>query len=625
MSLSDRIEKLLMSVQKPVRYMGGEFNAVMKDAAAVDVRYAFLFPDTYEVGMSHLGMKILYHAINAREDTWCERVFSPWVDMADLMRENGIPLFSLESRTPVGEFDLLGITLQYEMSFTNILDALDLAGLPLRREDRTEGPFVICGGPCAFNPEPLAPFVDLIALGDGEEETLQTIEVYKRWKASGKPRGEYLRMAAQIPGIYVPSLYDVAYNRDGTIRSVTPKPGSGAPKVVRKALVTDLNGAVYPEKLIVPYGEIVHNRIMLEIFRGCTRGCRFCQSGMIYRPIRERSVDRLMQMAEELVRSTGYDEISLMSLSSGDYSCLPELAHRMVDRFAARRVRISLPSQRIDAVLTDTLKETQKVKKTALTLAPEAGTQRLRDVINKGVTEADLMRSVTDAFDQGWSAVKLYFMIGLPTETDEDVLGIADLAAKVRRCYFSVPKERRAPGLRITVSASVFVPKNDTPFQWAPQLDSGEVVRRQQLLRQAFNRIKGVDFKYHAPDVSYIEAVFARGDRRMADAMERAWRLGCRFDGWSDQFRYDLWMKAFEQTGVDPDFYAIRPRRTDEVFPWDHLDCGVTKEYMLREWERALRVECTPDCRRGCTGCGMKRYPGACTGRSSPTPALEGE
>ena len=615
MSLSDRIENLLMSVQKPVRYMGGEFNAVMKDADAVDVRYAFLFPDTYEVGMSHLGMKILYHAINKREDAWCERVFSPWVDMAELMRRDGIPLFSLESRTPVREFDLLGITLQYEMSFTNILEALDLAGIPLRREDRREGPFVICGGPCAFNPEPLAPFVDLIALGDGEEETLQTIDVYKWWKASGRPREDYLKMAAQIPGIYVPSLYDVQYNPDGTVRGVTPKPGSGAPEVVRKAMVNSLDDAVYPDKLIVPYGEIIHNRIMLEIFRGCTRGCRFCQAGMIYRPVRERSINNLMSMAEDLVSATGYDEISLMSLSSGDYSCLPELAHHMVEKFAARRVKISLPSQRIDTVLTDTLKETQKVRKTALTLAPEAGTQRLRDVINKGVTEEDLMRSVTDAFEQGWSAVKLYFMLGLPTETDEDALGIADLAEKVRRCYFSVPKERRAPGLRITVSASVFVPKNDTPFQWSGQLDYETVVHRQQLLRQALSRVKGVDFKYHAPDVSFIEAVFARGDRRLAEALERAWRLGCRFDGRSDQFRYDLWLRAFEETGIDPGFYATRERDTDEIFPWDHLDCGVTKAYLLREWERARRAECTPDCRKGCTGCGVKRSPGACDGR----------
>ena len=612
MSLSDRIEKLFMSVQKPVRYMGGEFNAVMKDPEKVNVRYAFLFPDTYEVGMSHLGMKILYHAINGMEDVWCERVFSPWVDMTELMRKENIPLFSLESRTPVKEFDLLGVTLQYEMSFTNILEALDLAGIPMRREERVDGPFVICGGPCAFNPEPLAPFVDLIALGDGEEETIQTIEVYKQWKASGLPREEYLKMASKIPGIYVPSLYDVEYNEDGTIKAVTPKPGSGAPEIVYKAMVSDLTSATYPEKLIVPYGEIVHNRIMLEIFRGCTRGCRFCQAGMIYRPIRERSLDKLMDMAEKLVNSTGYDEISLMSLSSGDYSCLPELAHKMVEKYASRRVKISLPSQRIDTILTDTLKETQKVRKTALTLAPEAGTQRLRDVINKGVTEADLIRSVTDAFEQGWSAVKLYFMIGLPTETDEDVMGIADLAEKVRKCYFSVPKDRRAPGLRITVSASVFVPKNDTPFQWAAQLDYDTVVRRQQMLKQALQKVKGVDFKYHAPDLSYIEAVFARGDRRLARALEKAWQLGCRFDGWSDQFRYDLWLKAFEETGIDPDFYATRERPLDEIFPWDHLDCGVTKKYLMSEWNKAMNEECTPDCRKGCTGCGMKRYKGAC-------------
>ena len=608
MTLSDRIESLLMSVQKPARYMGGEFNSIMKNPEDVDVRFAFLFPDTYEVGMSHLGMKILYHTINRRDDAWCERVFSPWVDMADLMRENDIPLFSLESRTPIRDFDLLGVTLQYEMSYTNILDALDLAGIPLRAADRTDGPFVIVGGPCAFNPEPLAPFVDLVAIGDGEDETHQVIDCYKAWKASGAPREEFLRAAAKIRGVYVPSLYDANYNEDGTVASIRPKEGSGAPEVVRKAMVANLTAADYPEKLIVPFGEVVHNRIMLEIFRGCTRGCRFCQAGMIYRPVRERSMDRLMKMAEKLVAATGYDEISLMSLSSGDYSCLPELAHRMVEKFAQKRVRISLPSQRIDNVLTDTLRETQKVKKTGLTLAPEAGTQRLRDVINKGVTEDDLMRAVTDAFEQGWSSVKLYFMIGLPTETDEDVLGIADLAQKVRRCYFAVPKERRAPGLRITVSASVFVPKNFTPFQWSAQLDYDTVVRRQQLLRNALRDVKGVDFKYHAPDVSYIEAVFARGDRRLADALERAYRLGCRMDGWSDQFRYDLWLQAIRECGLDPDFYACRERALDEVLPWDHLDAGVTKSFLKREWEKAQRGETTHDCRKGCVGCGVNRY-----------------
>lgn len=608
MTLSDRIESLMATVQKPVRYMGGEFNSVMKNPDEVDVRFAFLFPDTYEVGMSHLGMKILYHAINRRPYAWCERVFSPWVDMADAMRAAGVPLFSLESRTPVSEFDLLGVTLQYEMSFTNVLDALDLAGLPLRAADRKEGPFVIAGGPCAFNPEPLAPFVDLVALGDGEVETIELVDCYRAWKASGAPREAFLQEAAKIRGIYVPSLYDVGYHPDGTVASVSPRPGSGAPEVVRKAMVADLNSAEYPEKLIVPYGEVVHNRIMLEIFRGCTRGCRFCQAGMIYRPVRERSPEKLMEMAQKLVGATGYDEISLMSLSSGDYSCLPELAREMVERFAARRVRISLPSQRIDNVLTETLRETQKVKKTALTLAPEAGTQRLRDVINKGVTEDDLVRSVTDAFEQGWSAVKLYFMIGLPTETDEDVLAIAELARLVRRCYFSVPKERRAPGLRITVSASVFVPKNFTPFQWEAQLDAETVVRRQKLLRDALREVKGVDFKYHAPDVSFIEAVFARGDRRLADVLERAYRLGCRFDGWSDQFRYDLWLKAFEEIGLDPAFYALRERPAGEVFPWDHLDCGVTKSFLAREREKAARGETTHDCRKGCVGCGVNRY-----------------
>lgn len=614
MELSDRIEGLLLKVQKPVRYIGGEYGAVMKNPNEVDVRFAFLFPDTYEVGMSHLGMRILYHIINRREDTWCERVFTPWVDMAAEMRAAGIPLFTLESRTPVREYDILGVTLQYEMSFTNVLESLDLAGIPLRREDRDGSyPFIVCGGPCAFNPEPLAPFVDLIALGDGEVETGELIDLYRDWRASGAPRDEFLRRAARIEGIYVPSLYDVRYNDDGTVSEIEPKPGSGAPALVKKALVRDLDGADYPDKLIVPYGEIVHNRIMLEIFRGCTRGCRFCQAGMIYRPVRERSMERLMALARSLVENTGYDEISLMSLSSGDYSCLPALAHQMVEEFSKKRVKISLPSQRIDAVLTDTLKETQKVRKTALTLAPEAGTQRLRDVINKGVTEDDLMRSVSDAFSQGWSAVKLYFMIGLPTETDEDVLGIADLAQKVRACYFAVPKEKRAPGLRITVSASVFVPKNFTPFQWCGQLDSETVIRRQNLLKEALRRIKGVDFKYHAPDLSYIEAVFARGDRRLADALEYGWRHGCRFDGWSDQFKYDTWLEAFKACGLDPDFYALRERDLDETLPWDHLDAGVTKAFLRREWEKATRGERTQDCRKGCVGCGLKRYEGACT------------
>ncbi|MDO4547047.1 MAG: TIGR03960 family B12-binding radical SAM protein [Clostridia bacterium] len=612
MELNKRIDKLLANVTKPVRYMGAEFGEVIKDAESVEVRYAFLFPDSYEVGMSHLGMKILYDTINRRDDAWCERVFSPWPDMHDKMKEMGIPLFSLESRTPVAEFDLLGITLQYEMCYTNILSALDLAGIPIRQKDRTQGPFVICGGPCAFNPEPLGPFVDIFVLGDGEVSTNETIDAYKKWRDSGLPRGEYLKMAAKIDGVYVPSLYDVEYNDDKTAKSIKPKPGSGASDIVYKALVPDLNECSYPTSLVVPYGDVVHNRIMLEIFRGCTRGCRFCQAGMIYRPVRERTLENLMSMADELVKSTGYDEISLMSLSSGDYSRLPELAGCMIRKFADKRVKISLPSLRIDSVVKDTLSETQKVRKTALTLAPEAGTQRLRDVINKGVTEEDLIRSVTDAFESGWSAVKLYFMLGLPTETDEDVEGIARLAQKVRECYFKVPKEKRAPGLRITVSASVFVPKPFTPFQWAAQLDKATVRHRQALLKSILSNVKGVDFKYHDSDTSYIEAVFARGDRRVAEVLERAWRMGCRFDGWSEFFSEETWLKAFEDEGVDPDFYAIRPREDGELFPWDHIDAGVTKQFLLSEWHKAHEAITTQDCRKGCVGCGMKRYAGAC-------------
>ena len=434
--------------------------------------------------------------------------------------------------------------------------------------------------------------------------------MYRKWRDTGLPREKYLEMLAQLDGIYVPSLYDIAYKEDGTIANIQPHAPAKMP--VMKALVNDLTAADYPDTLVVPYGEVVHNRIMLEIFRGCTRGCRFCQAGMIYRPVRERSMERLLELAEKLVRATGYDEISLMSLSSGDYSCLPDLAREMVKRYQEKRVKISLPSLRIDSYLTDTLKETQKVRKTALTLAPEAGSQRLRDVINKGVTEEDLIRSVKEAFENGWSAVKLYFMIGLPTEMDEDVMGIADLAQKVRQCYFAVPKGQRAPGLRITVSASVFVPKPHTPFEWAAQLDRETIHRRQQMLRQALATMKGVDFKYHEMDVSFVEAAFARGDRRIGEVLLRAWQLGCRFDGWTEYFHMDLWMRAFAEAGLDPAFYANRERGEEEIFPWEHIDAGVTKEFLLREWHKALKAETTQDCRKGCVNCGIRRYKGAC-------------
>ncbi len=612
MTLSQRIERVLPRVQKATRYMGGEMGSVMKDPAQVRVRYAFLFPDVYEVGMSHLGMKILYHTINKRPDAWCERVFSPWLDMAEEMRREHIPLFSLESRTPVSEFDMLGVTLQYEMSYSNILDALAMAGIPLRSAERTSGPFVIAGGPCAFNPEPLADFFDIFVLGDGEQSTHDTIDMFLKWKESGLPRSEYLKMCAQIPGVYVPSLYDVEYNADGTVRSVTPKPGSGAPERVYKALVNDLNAADFPDQMIVPFGEIVHDRIMLELFRGCTRGCRFCQAGMIYRPVRERSMERLLELADKLIDSTGYEEISLSSLSSGDYSCLPELATELMRRFEKRRVSVTLPSLRVDTFVKDTLAQTQRVKKTTLTFAPEAGSQRLRDVINKGVTEEDLLRSVRDAFESGWSGIKLYTMLGLPTENTADLDGLVQLTRDVISQYFAVPKEQRARGLRVAVSTSTFVPKPHTPFQWEPQDSLDEIERKQRYLVSQFRGMKSVDYKYHESEISFMEACFARGDRRLCAVLENAHKLGCRFDGWHEQFRYDLWLEAFAQAGLDPHFYANRRRAEDEVLPWDHIDAGVTKEFLLREKHRAERGETTPDCRGGCQGCGLRRYEGAC-------------
>ncbi|HIU47176.1 MAG TPA: TIGR03960 family B12-binding radical SAM protein [Candidatus Fimadaptatus faecigallinarum] len=610
--MSQRIERVLPRVQKATRYMGGEMGSVMKDPAQVRVRYAFLFPDVYEVGMSHLGMKILYHTINKRPDAWCERVFSPWLDMAEEMRREHIPLFSLESRTPVSEFDMLGVTLQYEMSYSNILDALAMAGIPLRSAERTSGPFVIAGGPCAFNPEPLADFFDIFVLGDGEQSTHDTIDMFLKWKESGLPRAEYLKMCAQIPGVYVPSLYDVEYNADGTVRSVTPKPGSGAPERVYKALVNDLNAADFPDQMIVPFGEIVHDRIMLELFRGCTRGCRFCQAGMIYRPVRERSMERLLELADKLIDSTGYEEISLSSLSSGDYSCLPELATELMRRFEKRRVSVTLPSLRVDTFVKDTLAQTQRVKKTTLTFAPEAGSQRLRDVINKGVTEEDLLRSVRDAFESGWSGIKLYTMLGLPTENTADLDGLVQLTRDVISQYFAVPKEQRARGLRVAVSTSTFVPKPHTPFQWEPQDSLDEIERKQRYLVSQFRGMKSVDYKYHESEISFMEACFARGDRRLCAVLENAHKLGCRFDGWHEQFRYDLWLEAFAQAGLDPHFYANRRRAEDEVLPWDHIDAGVTKEFLLREKHRAERGETTPDCRGGCQGCGLRRYEGAC-------------
>ena len=612
--LKDKIDSLLDRVQKPARYMGGEMNAVLKDPDAVAIRYAFAFPDVYEVGMSHLGSRILYDIINKRDDALCERVFMPWVDMADLMRAEQVPLFSLETRSPVRGFDMLGITLQYEMSYTNILEILDLAGIPLHREDRTwDDPIVIAGGPCAFNPEPLHHFIDAFSIGDGEISTLETIDVVKACKAEGVSRSECLRRLSKLRGVYVPSLYEAAYHEDGTLASFEPKE-EGVPRTVVKNMISDLDHAEYPESVIVPFMEIVHDRINIEVLRGCTRGCRFCQAGMIYRPVRERSMDHILELAEKLVAETGYEEITLSSLSTGDYSCLPQLAHEMMERFAERRVALSLPSLRLDSDLKATLEETQKVRKSSLTYAMEAGTQRLRDVINKGITEEDLTTSVSDAFAGGWSSVKLYFMFGLPTETYEDLDGIADLASKVVRKYFETPKHMRAKGLRVNCSASCFVPKAFTPFQWEAQDTIEEFEEKQKHLCRIMH-IKGVEFNWHEPQVSFLEAVFARGDRKTADALEAAWRLGCRFDGWTDQFKFEKWMEAFEQTGVDPKFYANRRREKDELLPWSFIDAGVTQQYLWKERERAVNGVPTPDCRKGCQGCGLKRFEGACEGR----------
>lgn len=612
--LKEKIDSLLDQVQKPARYMGGEMNAVLKDPDQVAIRYAFAFPDVYEVGMSHLGARILYDIINKREDALCERVFMPWVDMADLMRKENVPLFSIESRSSVRSFDMLGITLQYEMSYTNILEMLDLAGIPLHSEDRTwDDPIVIAGGPCAFNPEPLHHFIDAFSIGDGEISTLETIDVVKACKAEGVSRQECLRRLSKLRGVYVPSLYKAAYNEDGTLKSFDPIE-EGVPRTVVKNMIADLDTAEYPESVVVPFMEIVHDRINIEVLRGCTRGCRFCQAGMIYRPVRERSMERILDLADKLVDGTGYEEITLSSLSTGDYTCLPQLAHELMERFAHKRVALSLPSLRLDSDLKATLEETQKVRKSSLTYAMEAGTQRLRDVINKGITEENLMSSVTDAFASGWSSVKLYFMFGLPTETYEDLDGISDLANKVVRKYFETPKNIRAKGLRVNCSASCFVPKAFTPFQWEPQ-DTIEQFQEKQKHLCRIMHIKGVEFNWHEPQVSFLEAVFARGDRRTADALEAAWRLGCRFDGWTDQFKFDKWMEAFEQTGVDPKFYANRRREKDELLPWAFIDAGVTQSFLWRERERAVSETPTPDCRKGCQGCGLKRFEGACEGR----------
>jgi len=595
-------DDILFRVEKPARYVGGEFNSYNKDKNKVDIRFAFCFPDVYEVGMSHLGGKILYYVMNERQDTFCERVYAPWPDMEKLMRENNVPLFALESKDPLKEFDFLGFTLQYEMSYTNILNMLDMAGIPVRASQRGEDdPIIMCGGPCAYNPEPLHDIADFFALGEGEEIFDEIFDVFKEYK--GKPKKEFLRRIAQIEGIYVPSLYEVTYNEDNTIKEFKPL-YEDVPKKVKKRIVKNFEEVAYPDNLVVPYTEIVHDRIMMETFRGCTRGCRFCQAGMVYRPVREKSTAKLLESTNKLLKNTGYDEVSLSSLSICDYSDIETLIKSIVKEHGSKNIGVSLPSLRIDSFSVDLIKEIQKVRKTGLTFAPEAGSQRMRDVINKGVTEENLMDSVKSAFESGWSTIKLYFMVGLPYETIEDVMGIGALAEKVVEQYFKVPKEVRHKGLKVSVSTSIFVPKPFTPFQWAPQDKIKDVMEKIYSLKDSI-KSRAISYHYHESKVSYLEAIIARGDRRVCDVLVKAFEKGAKFDGWSEYFNNDIWLEAFNECNIDGDFYACRNRSYEEILPWDFIEIGVSKDFLIKENEKAKSEELTPDCRLGCTNCGV--------------------
>ena len=606
-------DDILLEIEKPARYIGGEVNAVMKNVEDIDVRFAMCFPDVYEIGMSHLGIQILYDMFNRREDVWCERVYSPWHDLDKVMREQKIPLFALESQDPIKDFDFLGITIQFEMCYTNILQILDLSQIPLHAKDRTlDDPFVIGGGPCTYNPEPIAEFFDLFYIGEGETAYDELLDAYKEWKGSGKSRREFLERAAQIEGLYVPIFYDAEYNEDGTLKSFTPN-NEYAPATVKKQIVMDVTDAPYPMKPVVPFIKVTQDRVVLEIQRGCIRGCRFCQAGMLYRPVRERNVERLKQYAHDMLQNTGHEEISLSSLSSSDYSELKELVTYLIDEFKNKGINISLPSLRIDAFSLDVMSKVQDIRKSSLTFAPEAGSQRMRDVINKGLTEDVILNGAGEAFEGGWTKVKLYFMLGLPTETEEDMKEIAVLADKIARRYYEIPKDQRNGKCQITASSSFFIPKPFTPFQWAPMYENTEYIARASIVKHAFqdqlNR-KSLKYNWHDAEVTVLEGILARGDRKVGKLIEEVYRLGAIYDSWSDQFDNDKWMQAFENTGIDIGFYNLRERYEDEVFPWDFIDIGVTKKFLRKEWDKAMKGEVTPNCRMQCSGCGAARWGG---------------
>ncbi len=601
-NLKDKLDAVLPLVERPARYVGGELGSVVKDANEVKLRFAFCFPDTYEIGMSHLGMKILYSLLNSREEFWCERVFAPWIDMRDRMMENDIPLYGLESLDPISGFDIVGFSLQYELSYTNVLYMLSLAGIPLRASERKElWPLVVAGGPCTCNPEPMSDFIDLFMLGEGEEHILALCDLYLAAKEEGLSKTEFLRRAAHIEGVYVPSLYDVAYHDDGTISAVTAL--DCAPQTVRKAIIRDLDSVYYPDTFVVPFTSIVHDRAQLEVMRGCLRGCRFCQAGFIYRPLREKVRETLNANARDLCATTGYEEISLSSLSTSDYSQLEGLLGQMIGWTSEQKINLSLPSLRIDNFPQELMEQIKQVRKSGLTFAPEAGTQRLRDVINKNITEQEVLKTCRQSFEGGYTSVKLYFMLGLPTETDEDVMGVIQLAQKIVDLYYSLPNRQKGKGVNVGVSVATFVPKAFTPFEFEPQDTREQIEYKQSLLRKTLTSRK-ISLSYHSVNTSILEAVFARGDRRLGRVIEAAFLEGCYFDGWDELFRFTDWMRILKEQGIDPAFYANRRRDYNEIMPWDHLDYYISKEFLVREHKRALDSLTTPHCRQLCSACG---------------------